>query len=145
MSDTETRPAAQAQVLDFGRRWAAAELAGDTTALGPLLADDFVCVGPLGFVLTKEQYLQSRWSGDLKQAAFSWEDVSVRLYGDAALAVGTQVQRTTYQGRDASGRFRVTQALVRRGGEWVMAGIHLSPIAHPPAGGPPAPAGGPGR
>ena len=136
MSDSDSRPTAQAQaqILDFGRRWAAAELAGDTAALGPLLADDFVCVGPLGFVLTKEQYLRSRWSGDLKQTAFSWEDVGVRLYADAALAVGTQDQRTTYQGRDASGRFRVTQALVRRGGDWVMAGIHLSPIAQPPGG-----------
>ena len=148
MSDTNTSQAAP--VLDFGRRWAAAELAGDTAALGPLLDDRFVCVGPLGFVLDKEQYLQARWTGDLKQTAFAWEDVGVRLYGDTALAVGTQTQTTTYQGRDASGRFRVTQALVRRDGDWVMAGIHLSPVAQPPggppAGGPPAggpPAGGP--
>jgi hypothetical protein len=46
--------------------------------------------------------------------------------------VGVQEQTTTYQGHDASGRFRVTQVLVRRPIGWVLASIHLSPIAPPP-------------
>ena len=65
----------QAQVLDLGRRWAAAELSGDVAALSALLADDFVLVGPLGFVLDKEQYLGSRRSGDLRHDSLEWEDV----------------------------------------------------------------------
>jgi ketosteroid isomerase-like protein len=121
----------QTQILEHGRRWADAQPRGDVDALGALLADDFVLVGPLGFVLDKQQYLGSRRSGDLRHAAFAWNDVRVRLYGDTAVAVGSQTQQSTYQGRDASGRFRVTQIAVCLGGRWTLVGLHLSPIAQP--------------
>jgi ketosteroid isomerase-like protein len=120
------------QVLELGRQWANAERAGDADALEPLLADDFLLVGPLGFMLDKAQYLGSRRSGDLKHESLTWDDVHVHDYGDAAVAVGSQTQRTTFQGRDASGRFRVTQVAIRRGDRWMLAGLHYSPIAQPP-------------
>jgi ketosteroid isomerase-like protein len=120
------------QVLELGRHWAKAERAGDADALEQLLADDFLLVGPLGFMLDKTQYLGSRRSGDLRHKSLVWEDVRVRAYGDAAVAVGSQTQRTTYQGRDASGRFRVTQVAIRRGDRWILAGLQYSPIAQPP-------------
>jgi ketosteroid isomerase-like protein len=122
------------QILDLGQRWAAAELRGDAEGLGALLADDFVLVGPLGFVLDKEQYLQSRRSGDLKHEALAWDDVRVRMYGETAVAIGSQTQKSTYQGHDASGRFRVTQIAARLGGRWAIVGLHYSPIAQPPGG-----------
>ena len=124
--------AATDQVLELGQRWAAAERAADADALEPLLANDFLLVGPLGFMLDKTQYLGSRRSGDLRHESLAWADVRVRVYGDAAVAVGTQTQQTTYQGRDASGRFRVTQIAVRQGDLWTVVGLHYSPIAQPP-------------
>jgi ketosteroid isomerase-like protein len=120
-----------APVTDLGRSWAEAESRGDAEALGALLADDFVLVGPLGFVLDKQQYLGSRRSGDLKHESFVWDEVRVRLYGDTAVSVGSQTQRSTYQDRDASGRFRVTQIAARLEGGWKLVGLHLSPIAQP--------------
>jgi uncharacterized protein (TIGR02246 family) len=131
MTTNDQRTDAEAQVRQLGQRWAEAEERTDARALAPLLADDFLLVGPLGFVLDKQQYLGSRRSGDLRHTSFTWEDVRVRLYGDAAVAVGVQAQRSTYQGRDASGRFRVTQVAVEQGGGWAIASIHLSPIAQP--------------
>lgn len=50
----------------FGQTWANAELRGDGDALNNLLADDFSGVGPLGFLLNKEQWLARFRSGDLK-------------------------------------------------------------------------------
>jgi hypothetical protein len=41
-------------VLDLVQRWAAAEQENDAGRLEGLLADDFVGVGPLGFVLSRE-------------------------------------------------------------------------------------------
>jgi ketosteroid isomerase-like protein len=127
--DIDMNEQSQAEVLDLGRRWADAESRGDADALEGLLADDFLLVGPLGFMLDKQQYLGSRRSGDLKHQSFGWDEMRVRLYGDTAVAVGSQTQRSTYQGRDASGRFRVTQIAARLDERWKLVGLHLSPIA----------------
>ena len=127
----DQHPAVTDQILGLGRHWANAERGGDADALEPLLADDFLLVGPLGFMLDKTLYLGSRRSGDLRHESLVWDDVHVRGYGDAAVAVGVLTQRTTYQGRDASGRFRVTQVAIQRGGRWILVGLHYSPIAQP--------------
>ena len=131
--DMSTAYMSQDQILELGRRWADAELNSDLQALEALLDADFVCVGPLGFVLNKEQYLGSRRSGDLKQEAFIWDDVNVRVYGDAAVAIGRQDQKATFQGHDASGQFRVTQVFTRKPEGWRLVSLHLSPISRPPA------------
>jgi ketosteroid isomerase-like protein len=120
------------QILELGRHWANAERAGDADALEPLLADDFLLVGPLGFMLDKTPYLGSRRSGDLRHESLAWEDIRVRAYDNAAVTVGSLTQRSTYQGRDASGRFRVTQVAVRDSDRWTIVGLHYSPIAQPP-------------
>lgn len=125
------------QIRQLSQIWAAAELHGDVEALDGLLADDFICVGPLGFVLDKAQYVGSRRSGDLKHEAFDWTDDRVRAYGETAVTVGIQTQKSTYQGRDASGRFRVTQVIARQEGRRRIVSLHLSPIAPPPGTGRP--------
>ena len=124
------------QILDLGQRWADAERRADIAALDTLLADDFVCVGPLGFVLDKEQYLASRRLGHLRHESLLWDDVRVRLCDGATIAVGVQTQQSAYQGQGASGRFRVTQVAVWLGGSWAIAGLHYGPIAPPPGGAP---------
>jgi hypothetical protein len=50
----------QDQIIEVGRRWAKAELEADTQTLDLLLDPDFVCVGPVGFVINKSQYLAGR-------------------------------------------------------------------------------------
>ena len=133
MSDQNA--AATQQIVELGRRWADAERSGDPDQLGALLRDDFVLVGPLGFVIDKEQFLGSRRSGDLKHRSFDWSDVRVRGYGEIAVAIGTQTQQSTFQGNDASGQFRVTQIARRMGDDWRFVGMHLCRVAPPPGRG----------
>jgi ketosteroid isomerase-like protein len=122
------------EVHDLGRRWAGAEQSGDIAALESMSTEDFTLVGPAGFVLTRDQWLAGFRSGDLVIEALDWADVHVREYTDTAVAIGVRTQEATYQGRPAGGRFRGTQIATRRDGRWVMAGVHLSPMAGPPAG-----------
>jgi 3-oxoacyl-[acyl-carrier protein] reductase len=119
-------------VMTLGEDWAAAELRGDTSFLAEILAEDFVGVGPRGFMLTREQWLSRHERGSLKYEAFELDEVQVRLYGDAALTVCRQIARGAYE--DENGRFelddqfRATLFFVTQDGRWRLAGLQLSPI-----------------
>ncbi|HJQ29250.1 MAG TPA: nuclear transport factor 2 family protein, partial [Rubrobacter sp.] len=78
------------QLEEIARDWAAAELRGDTAVLGEVLAGDFVAVGPRGFMLTREEWLSRHDSGKLNYETFEWDDVQVRVHGDAAVIIGRQ-------------------------------------------------------
>src|SRR6266566_6080030 len=78
--------------------WAGAELQGDVSFLGNALANDFVAIGPLGFMLSKEDWLQRHGSGDLKYTAFNMSDLNIRFYGDAAIVTSRQTQKGNYKG-----------------------------------------------
>jgi ketosteroid isomerase-like protein len=117
------------QLKERGQEWAAAEQRGDAASLAHILADDFVGIGPRGFMLTKEQWLARYQSGDLRHDSFTWDDVAVRVYGEAAVATGRQTQQGRYQDHDIAGQFRVTQVFVHQQGRWLLAALHLSAIA----------------
>jgi ketosteroid isomerase-like protein len=122
------------EIDQLEQSWADAEQRGDHHFLAGLLADDFIGVGPFGFLLTKEQWLDRYRSGGLTNETLTWSEASYRLYGDTAIAVGRQSQKSNIQGRDASGDFRVTHVFVRIGSAWRLASAHLSPIAPPRQG-----------
>ncbi len=115
--------------LGLGREWAAAERRGDINSLERTLADDFIGVGPRGFLLNREQWMARYSSGDLKNASFEWDEVTSREYDATAVLIGRQTQQATYQGRDASGQFRATLVFVKSDGAWRLASLHLSPLA----------------
>ena len=119
-------------VLDLVRRWAAAEQDNDAKALAGLLADDFVGVGPVGFVLDRGQWL-ARFGNGLTNRAFAVDDPQARDYGDAAVVVGVLAQQTSFQGADNSGRFRISLVAVRRAGRWRLANAHIGMLQQPPA------------
>jgi len=125
------------EVLDLVTSWAKAEEANDAGALDGLLAADFMGVGPLGFVLGRDQWL-ARFGNGLENRAFAVEDAQVREYGTAAVVVGVLAQETSFRGGDNSGRFRLTVVAVWPGGHWQLAGVHIGPLQQPPAGPPPS-------
>lgn len=136
MSEPTTSNDSVTDVRRLLSTWEEAEARGDSETLAGLAVDDFTLVGPYGFLLDRDQWLGRYRSGDLVNSDFRLEDVSVRSYGDMAIAIGTQVQSTTHQGNDVSGAFRITLVATRAGGEWLLAGCHLS-LTPPAPGGPP--------
>jgi ketosteroid isomerase-like protein len=110
-------------------QWAAAERTGDAAALDRLLTDDFVGIGPLGFMLSKEQWLARYGPDGLRNDSFALDETRVRMYGDAAVVTGRQVQSGTYQGRALPPGGRATLVWVRGNGQWQLVGWQLSPIA----------------
>jgi ketosteroid isomerase-like protein len=131
-----------AEITDLLDRWAEAELAADTAAIAPLLADDYIGIGPFGFLLTKEEWLQRHTSGDLSYTQYKLVDLTIREYGDAAIVIGVQDQVATYQGKPVpvEGKLRFSATLVRQDGKWVVAGNQMSQLGLPQG----APGGAPG-
>jgi ketosteroid isomerase-like protein len=110
-------------IRELGARWVDAELAADVETLATLAADDFRLVGPFGFVLDKQQWLDRYRSGDLSTSALSWHDVDLREYGDSVVTIGTQSQQAAYKGSPFNGDYRITHVFVRDGDQWVIAVI----------------------
>ena len=123
------------QIDELGARWVAAEIAGDTETLGSIVTHDFRLVGPFGFVLDKDQWLDRYRSGDFTTTELTWHDVDINDYGDTAVTIGTQTQKAAYKGSPTNGDFRISHVFIRRDQRWTIAGMQLS-LTSPPA--PPA-------
>ena len=123
---------AEQEVLRLADAWATAELRGDTTFLERILTDDYIGIGPLGFMLTKQEWIVRHQAGDLKYESFSLDEVKVRVYNnDAAILTGRQVQNGAYRGNSIQAQFRTTLVFVRQQGQWQLASLQLSTIGQP--------------
>ena len=109
------------ELTQFEIEWSDAEVRGDRTKLDVLLTDQFVGVGPRGFLLTKAEWLDRHANGDLNYRSIDVDEIEVHPYGDAALVTSLQTQDGSYQSHDIQGRFRTSQMMVRDGGHWRLA------------------------
>jgi ketosteroid isomerase-like protein len=126
----------RADIEGFLAEWTAAERSGDAAALDKLLADDFTGVGPLGFTLSKQDWLDRQAGGDLKYRTFELADIAVRRYGDVAVVIAKQSAAGAYRGHEVPGDLRVTLVVTDASGSRQLAGAHMSFIAGTP-GAPP--------
>lgn len=129
-------------IEQFLTSWSEAERTGDSVSLANLLTDDFLGVGPLGFVLPKDAWLSRFDGGLLDYESFHLEEPQIRDHGESALVTARQVGLGTIAGNPLPFEsVRATLSLIRQSGRWQLAGIHLSFIAGTP-GAPPVPSAG---
>lgn len=115
--------------------WAEAERTGDASSQARLLTDDFVGIGPVGFMLTKDAWL-SRFDHGLRYERLALEEVSARRYGDAAIVVARQHAVGDHRGNPTPPDMRVSLTIVPADGTGPrIAGIQYSLMA-PPEGKP---------
>src|SRR5204863_6724514 len=69
--------------------WADCERTGDAQRLDRLLADDFVGIGPVGFVLDKPAWV-GRLGPELHYDRLELDEVSTHRHGDTTIVVGHQ-------------------------------------------------------
>jgi ketosteroid isomerase-like protein len=118
--------------------WVAAETKADVEQLTAILDDEFVAVGPLGFTLSKQDWLDRHASGALRYESVELADVRERHFGDVVVVIARQQSPGAYQGNAVPSTLRVTLVLVRRAATWRLASAHLSFVAGTP-GAPPIP------
>ena len=123
----------EGEIADLLTRFADAQRQSDVDDLSGLLTDDFKLVGPLGFVVPKEKWLEQFRTGMLEIQSLEWDEIDIRIHAHAhfAIAIGRLTQAGTYARQPADGQFRVSAIAIRPGTSWHLAGAHYSPIAAP--------------
>ena len=135
--DKQTKPAtekaapaaAEQELAQVADQYLAALKGKDAAALGRIWADDLTFITPGGAVQTKAQRLADIQSGATKFDTLDSSERTFRVYGDAAVMTTLSTIKGQYAGREASGQYRVTQVLVRRGGAWQIVAIQMTPVA----------------
>jgi ketosteroid isomerase-like protein len=100
--------------------WVDAVKAGDTDKLGQLLADDWVGLGyGGGGKATKQSFLADVKSGAIKIQSFEFGPMSVLVIGSVAVVQGSDTEKSTYNGKDTSGKYEWMDVFAKRNGKWV--------------------------
>src|SRR5258708_12250101 len=125
------REHAEQEVVRLADAWATAELRGDAAFLERTLTDDVIGIGPLGFMLTKQEWLARHTSGDLQYESFNLDEGKVRVYNDAAVLTGRQVQNGPYRGKSINAQFPPTLVFVHQHSHCRLSLLLLTTTAHP--------------
>ena len=113
--------------------WTDAERRGDGPMLESLLTDDFLGIGPVGFVLPKQIWV-SRFEHGLRYDDLDVDELSDRVHGDSAVIVGRQHARGEAQGNPIPEDTRVSFVASRTEPDapWKIAHIQYSFMAPAP-------------
>lgn len=120
---------AEQAVRDLERRYRDAVMRQDATALGRILADDFIATSSRGEVRDKAKEIADIGpSPDFKMEGFTLDDVSVRLFRDTAVVTGRSTLRAAFKGQSGTSIFRYTRVYVKRGGRWQAVAQQLTRV-----------------
>ena len=107
---------------------ARAEIDRDAATLGRLVAHDFEGVDPGGEAMDRAAVLAAYLAGGVVLRKVQWEELNVRVFGEAGLVTGrSRIEGITPEGT-FGGRFRFTDVYVLREGEWRLVSSHTSPL-----------------
>jgi ketosteroid isomerase-like protein len=130
------------QTIDeFLDMWSSAERDGDADTLDRILTDDFVAVGPLGFVLPKPAWVGRYRGGGMHYDRFELDEVQTHVHERSAVVVARQNQDGSAQGHPVPEAARAMLVLSADGDDWRLAAVQLSFIAGT-RGAPPVPGQG---
>jgi ketosteroid isomerase-like protein len=122
-----SRAEIEASLLALERKWMEALRLRDASALSQLISDDFTLVSPRLVVAAgdREKYFQHAMR-DFSLTSYDFEEMTVRLYGRAAVVSGRLKQSATVAGEDWGGSYLVTDVWVSRDGFWRVVSRHAT-------------------
>lgn len=117
------------RVLGLENAWGHAIEAKDTKALDMLLASSFVAVEIDGSVSSKSEFLASIKAPDYQPSQAINEQISVRVYGDAAVVNGIFRIKGVEKGKPYVHRERFTDTWIRQNQTWQCVASQATLIA----------------
>lgn len=111
-------PATIRQILQLEKQSKEAALRRDAAFVERTLADNYVAIGPLGDVITKDDTVSARKGARLHYDSIDYSEMVVRIYGNTAVVTGRADVKGKDLGEDFSGPYRFTRVWVKRNGGW---------------------------
>jgi ketosteroid isomerase-like protein len=109
--------------------WDQAMVENDAEAIGRYMADDWIIVGTDGSISDKAAFLSLIRSGVLSHSVMESDDVTIRVYGDAAVVTARGVSGGLYRGHAFHEVERQSNMFIREGSQWRCVLTHLSRLA----------------
>jgi hypothetical protein len=124
---------AREEVLRLEKELFQSLVKGDTAPPQRILAEDYVGVSGDGKIETRAQAVAARHRDTTSARGFVPDDIqldstTVRVYGDAALALVRATARGRSGGQRMTAPIRNSDVFVWRGGRWQLVSSHLSQI-----------------
>ena len=113
----EHDPTAERYIVECSRQWAESVVTRETSDIERFVADDFIGINPLGNPYDKAELISHTRTAPRKYASNHLDGVQVRVFGDAAVAQGSETFER-HAGENRRGRVVWTDTWVRRGGRW---------------------------
>ena len=113
----ETAPVEQT-LMQMERDWNQATLTKDFKTLNRIMAKDWVGVDFKGVTTTKAESIAELKAGESKNESVEMGDMTVRVYGNSAVVIGSDTEKSRYHGKDSSGRYSWMDVFVKRNGRW---------------------------
>ncbi|MBA3442375.1 MAG: nuclear transport factor 2 family protein, partial [Pyrinomonadaceae bacterium] len=96
----------------------------DAAALDRIYADGYTFVGDNGTMMTKAERIAAFKSGELKYESVSHDVVSIRFFGDTAVAVLHFKSKFAPGVKFSDGKFLTTGTFVKIKGRWQLVAAH---------------------
>ena len=111
-------PAAAEALKQLEHDWVNAIKAGDAAKLAQILADDWSGLGSDGVKSTKKEFLNNVKTGANKLVSFEFGPMDVMVTGNVAVVQGTDTEKSSFKGKDTSGKWAWMDVFVLRDGKW---------------------------
>lgn len=106
------------QIKQLERAWAQAESRQDVKAIASIVAESLSYTDYDGSLMNKAGYLRSVTASKLEPDHLYDEGITVRVFGDAAVAVGTFRETGITKGKAYTNRARYTDTWIKQNGVW---------------------------
>ena len=120
----------EGRILALETAWNHAEESKDAAALDQLLAASLVYVDYDGSIMNKKEFLASIQQESLHPAQITNEQMTAKVYGEAAVVTGVYREKGTSKGKPYQRRGRFTDTWVRQEGTWQCVASQSTLISH---------------
>jgi ketosteroid isomerase-like protein len=119
---------AKSNILALEHAWDQAQERGDATALAAIFDNSLVYVDYDGTLLTKAEYLARVKSNATHMQQIVADEMSVQVFGDTAIVVGTYRAKGVENGKPYLRRGRFTDTWILMRGHWMCVAAGTTPI-----------------